>query len=362
MNSWNQVIAVGLMATRAVLGAPLLPASPSSALQSMSTLLPEVVAGTPVAIHKQGDPVTNDDGTANLQSLQRHILLVRSYVASFSSFPPFFLLTRLYVFDRKYQSTIAAYLANTGSVLGETLPPTPEAPGNVPTSNAPTTSEASQPSDSWMQNSSTRKQKRQAESLQDYQNDLLWAGNVGVGTPPQDFLIMFDTGSSDFFVPSVQCVSSACQGHSQYDQSLSTTSKRQRGSFASLSRFRFFLRLHRLIVMIISSQFRMAMAAQLVAQCILTLSPLVRCQPRSENIGRCRFRSRMADPLAIVTREFLSPVTQESDSFASDPEDGIFGMAYPSISNMNGRKGSAISARQFGFRLAKVRQSPCNGS
>ncbi|KAH9984826.1 aspartic peptidase domain-containing protein [Russula vinacea] len=51
----------------------------------------------------------------------------------------------------------------------------------------------------------------------------LWYGPLSIGTPQQDFTVVFDTGSSDLFVPSTKC-DSTCLGHTLYDPSSSSTS------------------------------------------------------------------------------------------------------------------------------------------
>ncbi|NXF22121.1 PEPE protein, partial [Rhodinocichla rosea] len=55
--------------------------------------------------------------------------------------------------------------------------------------------------------------------------DVEYYGTISIGTPPQDFSVVFDTGSSDLWVPSVSCPSLACQTHRVFDPSQSSTYK-----------------------------------------------------------------------------------------------------------------------------------------
>jgi len=50
-------------------------------------------------------------------------------------------------------------------------------------------------------------------------------GTVSVGDPPQNFSVVFDTGSGNLIVPGESCTSEACQRHDRFKQSLSSSSR-----------------------------------------------------------------------------------------------------------------------------------------
>ncbi|XP_029977543.1 pepsin A-like isoform X2 [Sphaeramia orbicularis] len=53
--------------------------------------------------------------------------------------------------------------------------------------------------------------------------DLAYYGVISVGTPPQSFKVIFDTGSSNLWIPSIYCSSPACQNHDRFNPGLSST-------------------------------------------------------------------------------------------------------------------------------------------
>ena len=64
-------------------------------------------------------------------------------------------------------------------------------------------------------------------------NRSKYYGVIHIGTPPQKFQVIFDTGSSNLWVPSTKCKLSniACLLHSKYDSGSSSSYKADGQSF-----------------------------------------------------------------------------------------------------------------------------------
>ncbi|PIL25260.1 transporter [Ganoderma sinense ZZ0214-1] len=155
---------------------------------------------------------------------------------------------------------------------------------------------------------------RQAEPLTDIEDDTEWAGTIAIGTPPQNFLINFDTGSSDLWVPQSSCTN--CGSHNRYDPAASNTSAPQVGNF--------------------SIQYG-----------------------DGSNVSGPIFTDDVTIAGVQVTNQSFSAVTTESTEFVDDPTDGILGLAFSDISNLgqppffqSAMSQDRVSASEFSFKLA----------
>ncbi|XP_057583127.1 pregnancy-associated glycoprotein 2-like [Hippopotamus amphibius kiboko] len=53
--------------------------------------------------------------------------------------------------------------------------------------------------------------------------DVCYVGNITIGTPPQEFKVLFDTALSCTWIPSINCSRTSCRRHNLFNPQLSTT-------------------------------------------------------------------------------------------------------------------------------------------
>jgi len=123
-------------------------------------------------------------------------------------------------------------------------------------------------------------------------NDNEWVGQIDLGTPGQSFLVNFDTGSADLWVPSVAC-GEICKAHSRYNSFKSST-------------FRY-----------VGSRFQ------------------IRYADGSTSQGNNNKDTLTIGNLKIPSQDFAS-VRTTSAALSEDLIDGIFGLGYDALSMVQG--------------------------
>ncbi|RPD82588.1 acid protease [Lentinus tigrinus ALCF2SS1-7] len=167
--------------------------------------------------------------------------------------------------------------------------------------------------------SGLQNKKRQSESLVDEDNDEYWAGRLSIGNPGESFLVNFDTGSADLWVPSTNCTDSQCSPKQKYNSSASSSGVPTSSSF------------------------------------------LIKYGDGSSVSGPVWTETVVAAGVKVTAQNF-SPVNTLSPMFGNEAADGIFGLAFPAISSMhktpfllNAKNQGRVKSATFGIKLAKTK-------
>merc|ERR1719324_726606 len=77
---------------------------------------------------------------------------------------------------------------------------------------------------SFAQKATLRKRSKRFHSKSKVVHASEYYGKISLGSPPQEFLVVFDTGCGNLLIPSKQCTDEACTSHKRFDPSLSASS------------------------------------------------------------------------------------------------------------------------------------------
>ncbi|XP_057266610.1 pepsin A-like [Pezoporus wallicus] len=128
-----------------------------------------------------------------------------------------------------------------------------------------------------------------SEPMQNYM-DSSYYGTISIGTPPQEFTVIFDTGSSNLWVPSVYCTSLSCSNHKRFNPAESSTF-------------------------------------------ISTNESLYIAYGTGSMSGILGYDTVQVADIEVYNQIFGLSETEPGDFFYYNPFDGILGLAYPSIAS-----------------------------
>ncbi|NXS24513.1 CATE protein, partial [Mystacornis crossleyi] len=117
---------------------------------------------------------------------------------------------------------------------------------------------------------------------------LEYFGQISIGTPPQNFTVVFDTGSSNLWVPSVYCVSKACAKHTRFRPTQSST--------------------YQVIGTPFSIQYGTGSLTGIIG---------------SDQVA--------VEGLSVSNQQFAESISEPGKAFLDAAFDGILGLAYPSL-------------------------------
>ncbi|RXM90681.1 Pepsin A [Acipenser ruthenus] len=120
--------------------------------------------------------------------------------------------------------------------------------------------------------------------------DSMYYGIITIGTPPQSFKVLFDTGSSNLWLPSINCQSPACTNHATFAPNASST----------------FQATNRVFYIVYSS---------------------------GSMHGTLGYDTVKVADIVVPKQEFGLSVSEPGNAFYYAPFDGIVGLAYPSIAS-----------------------------
>jgi saccharopepsin len=157
-------------------------------------------------------------------------------------------------------------------------------------------------------------------------DEMAYYGPIQIGTPPQNFIVIFDTGSSDFWIPSASCRSKACLKKNFYQSVRSSTYQYDRRSF--------------------SIQYGTGAASGKVSRDTVVIGGL-----------------------SAQKQLFGEMTSSPGDEFVGSPFDGICGMGYPRLSSIRENpvffsliEQSAVSSPVFAFYLKGLKDGSPGGS
>lgn len=150
-------------------------------------------------------------------------------------------------------------------------------------------------------------------------------GPISIGTPAQNFQVVFDTGSSNLWVPSSKCTTVTCKEHTRYDSSKSSTYQANGTTF--------------------EIEYGSGSISGFVSQDTATLGGLV-----------------------ALHQDFGEVTDEKGVSFFASKFDGIMGLAFASISVdkmtpvwYNLVEQGQVSTQQFAFWMSKQLNSSYGG-